>query len=81
MGELLTDPMEIKRRSAQSDTGGYIVLRQLLWTVMKPVFGDTSWQACPIVPLNVTTQYETGPHITMLDLLTKLGATAIINGA
>jgi hypothetical protein len=81
VGELLTDLVEIKKRSAQSDGGGYILLRQLPWIVTKQVFVDNAWQACPLVPLNVTTlHHETGRHMKMHDLLTKLGATAIING-
>ena len=81
--ELLTDPVEIKKRSAEEGILQVMLLRQLPWIVTKQqVFVDNAWQACPIVPLNVTTLHETGQHMTMHDLLLtkKLVATAIING-
>ena len=57
------------------------LLRQLPWIATRQVLEDNVWQACLIAPLSVIILHETGQHMTMRDLCTKLGAMDIINGA
>ena len=83
VGELLTDPVEIGKRLAQNereDTLSGMLLRQRHWIATIPVCVDNVWLACPIAPSNVTIQLETRRRMTMQGLLTKRGATDIING-
>ena len=58
------------------------LLRQLPWIATRQVLEDNVWQRCLLIaPLSVIILHETGQHMTMRDLRTKLGAMDIINGA
>ena len=84
VGELLTDPVEIRKRSAQSDRGGYIVGNATKtappWIATRLVLEENVWQACRIAHLSATILHATGQHMTTRDLRTKLAARDIING-